>query len=443
MPTVGPVDECVAAYQRTMADLVTGPGIDLIHLGMGPDGHTASLFPGAPTLDADPGVLVLATEDPNGRQPAPAPDPDAAGDQLGPPRRLHGGRRVQGAMRWPALVRGDDLPAARVHAGHTVVAGRRRRPAPTPPRLAPMLSDADLLQLPARRPDRAGPCRARRRARAPGHLLAQGLHPPDHAVPRPLRLLHLRQGAGPRSTSPYLSPEEVLAIARGRAARRLPRGPVHPGRAARAALPGGRATGWPTHGLRLDGRLPRRHVPARRRGDRPAPPRQRRRARTPTSWPALRAVSASQGMMLESLGPDLAAHRGAPDKDPGAAAGHPGGRRRARHPLHHRHPGRHRRRPGRTSWPPCAAIADVARAATATCRRSSSRTSCPSPGTAMHRAPPCPPEDLQWTIAVARLVLPPEIHVQAPPNLSDDLAPAARRRASTTGAASRRSPPTT
>ena len=48
MPTSGPLDACVACYQRVMADLVTGPGIDLIHLGMGPDGHTASLFPGPP-----------------------------------------------------------------------------------------------------------------------------------------------------------------------------------------------------------------------------------------------------------------------------------------------------------------------------------------------------------------------------------------------------------
>jgi len=47
----------------------------------------------------------------------------------------------------------------------------------------------------------------------------------------------------------------------------------------------------------------------------------------------------------------------------------------------------------------------------------------PKPGTAMFRAEPCPPEDLRWAIAAARLVLPPEIHVQAPPNLSDDLAP--------------------
>ena len=38
---------------------------------MGPDGHTASLFPHAPTLEAEPGVLVLATEDPNGVNPHP------------------------------------------------------------------------------------------------------------------------------------------------------------------------------------------------------------------------------------------------------------------------------------------------------------------------------------------------------------------------------------
>ena len=52
----------------------------------------------------------------------------------------------------------------------------------------------------------------------------------------------------------------------------------------------------------------------------------------------------------------------------------------------------------------------------------------PKPGTAMARAAPCPTDDLLWAIAVARLVLPPEVHVQAPPNLSDDLAPLLARR---------------
>ncbi len=119
MPTLGPVDECVESYQRTMSDLVTGPGIDLIHLGMGPDGHTASLFPHASTLEAEPGVLVLATEDPNGVNPHPRmtltlPAINSARTAV---------FTVAGASKADAvaaLLRGDDLPAARVHAGKTI-----------------------------------------------------------------------------------------------------------------------------------------------------------------------------------------------------------------------------------------------------------------------------------------------------------------------------------
>jgi FO synthase len=44
------------------------------------------------------------------------------------------------------------------------------------------------------------------------------------------------------------------------------------------------------------------------------------------------------------------------------------------------------------------------------------------PGTKMADAPEPPLEELLWTIAVARLVLPPEVAVQAPPNLTDDFA---------------------
>jgi FO synthase len=46
----------------------------------------------------------------------------------------------------------------------------------------------------------------------------------------------------------------------------------------------------------------------------------------------------------------------------------------------------------------------------------------PKPGTAMWRSDPCPAEAHRRAIALARLVLPPEVHVQAPPNLADDLA---------------------
>ncbi len=46
----------------------------------------------------------------------------------------------------------------------------------------------------------------------------------------------------------------------------------------------------------------------------------------------------------------------------------------------------------------------------------------PKPGTAMHSHPPCPLDDLRWTISAARIILPPEVHIQSPPNLTDDQA---------------------
>ena len=141
----------------------------------------------------------------------------------------------------------------------------------------------------------------------------------------------------------------------------------------------------------------------------------------PDELARLREVSASQGMMLESLAEGLAAHRGAPDKEPARrlatleAAGELAipfttgilvgigddrpGQLAALHAIAASH-ARHGH------------VQEVI-----------VQNFLPKPGTAMARAEPCPPEDLQWAIAAARLVLPPEIHVQAPPNLSDDLAP--------------------
>ncbi len=44
----------------------------------------------------------------------------------------------------------------------------------------------------------------------------------------------------------------------------------------------------------------------------------------------------------------------------------------------------------------------------------------PKPGTAMAHASPPRDEEYRWTIAVARLLLADDVHLQAPPNLSDD-----------------------
>ena len=109
-----------------------------------------------------------------------------------------------------------------------------------------------------------------------GDLLAQGLHPAHDAVPRQVRVLHLRPAAGPpRRARPHPRPGRC-AIARAGARRGLPRGALHPRRAPEERYPvRGRVAGRPR--LRLHRRLPRGHVPAGARRDRAAAPRQRRR----------------------------------------------------------------------------------------------------------------------------------------------------------------------
>jgi len=135
---------------------------------------------------------------------------------------------------------------------------------------------------------------------------------------------------------------------------------------------------------------------------------------------SLRPVAASQGMMLETLA-DVAAHRRAPDKTPARrlqtleAAG------RAAIPFTTGIlVGIGESRTDRLTA--LLAIADVARRY-GHVQEVIVQNFLPKPGTAMASAPPCPPEELMWSVAAARLLLPPEVHVQAPPNLSDDLAP--------------------
>jgi 6-phosphogluconolactonase len=63
--------DAVAIYDQLVVNLLElhAGRLDLALLGMGPDGHTASLFPGHPALTADPEALALVVEN------APKPPP--------------------------------------------------------------------------------------------------------------------------------------------------------------------------------------------------------------------------------------------------------------------------------------------------------------------------------------------------------------------------------
>jgi len=219
-----------------------------------------------------------------------------------------------------------------------------------------------------------------------------------------------------RLHSPYLSPDEVLAIARRGAAAGCAEALFTLGERPELRYPA--AAAWlADHGYAstVDYLVAMCHLVVEDTG---LLPHANAGALHADELAALRVVTASQGMMLESLNADLACHAGSPDKHPARrlatldAAGSLAipfttgilvgiGESRAER------------------IEALEAIADAHRR-WGHVQEVIVQNFLPKAGTAMHRADPCPSDELLWSIAAARLVLPPEIHLQAPPNLSDD-----------------------
>jgi 6-phosphogluconolactonase len=103
-------------YQLRIGDLGK---LDLVHLGLGSDGHTASLFPNSPALGADPGRLVCLNDDPSGNNPYQRMTLTFAGIA----RSHQVIVTVAGASKARTLARvlaGDDLPATRITADNVL-----------------------------------------------------------------------------------------------------------------------------------------------------------------------------------------------------------------------------------------------------------------------------------------------------------------------------------
>ena len=216
--------------------------------------------------------------------------------------------------------------------------------------------------------------------------------------------------------APYLSEDEVLAIARAGARAGCHEALITLGEAPEERYPVARAwldehgfastVEYVAHVARLildeTGLLPHANAGALSKAD----------------LALLRKVSPSQGMMIETLNRSLAAHRGAPDKTPERRLGT-------------------LRAAGELAIPFTTGIlvgigesrADRIEALEAIAASHEEfghvqevivQNFVPKPGTLMRDHPACSLDDLVEAIGLARTILPPDVAIQAPPNLVDD-----------------------
>lgn len=116
LPTELPLEDAADRYAEVLGRAIGRGGLDLVHLGMGPDGHTASLFPGSGALSAPAeGPVFVPNLDPSGRNPHPRLTLTLEGISKG---RLVVFTVEGDEKREPLhhVLTGADLPAAQVRA---------------------------------------------------------------------------------------------------------------------------------------------------------------------------------------------------------------------------------------------------------------------------------------------------------------------------------------
>jgi 6-phosphogluconolactonase len=107
------IEQAADAYDRLLRD--HGP-LDFVHLGLGPDGHTASLFPGSPALDERERLVVATGDDLHPHPRLTLTFPALAQSRLVVFTVAGEGKRY--ALQ--RVKKGDDLPAARVSAARVI-----------------------------------------------------------------------------------------------------------------------------------------------------------------------------------------------------------------------------------------------------------------------------------------------------------------------------------
>lgn len=107
------IDAAADAYD---AALRAAPALELVHLGLGPDGHTASLFPGSAALDEADRWVVSNADDLHPHPRLTVTFPALATAKL--VVFTVAGSDKQGALA--RIRRGDELPAGRVRAERVV-----------------------------------------------------------------------------------------------------------------------------------------------------------------------------------------------------------------------------------------------------------------------------------------------------------------------------------